>query len=86
MFTLSVAKVIFIASSSKPSAALKLKNCPTFEPNSVDGNEPLPPKKRRPSWKVADIGQPLVLLQASSYPLSKNQLPEDIELVSKKGI
>ena len=66
VLTLSVDNVILIASSSNPSAALKLKKSPTFEPNKDEGKDALPPKYKRPSWKVAVKGQPLLFDQASS--------------------
>ena len=74
-FTLSVAKVTFMASSSKASEALKLKKSDTLEPNSVAGSLALPPKYKRPSWKVHVLGQPRVLDQQSSYPASSSHDP-----------
>ena len=42
--TLSVVKVIWIASSSRPSSALKSKYCPTLDPYKVEGELAVPPR------------------------------------------
>ena len=77
-FTLSVSRVAMRASSSKPSAILKLKKSPILEPKIVEGLFALPPKNNLDSWKVHVLGQPLVFDHASSYPVSSSQEPEAI--------